>query len=141
MDHVPITLDNLHILAEGQEKTTIAEGTLPPGVEILHGTSKDAWDEILSSGGLNRMKRNHIHLAKGRPGSSNVISGMRSSSQVILHIDIISALKQGDIAFFMASNGAILTSGQGSSGILPLKFITKAEQGKSGKLLWENANE
>lgn len=111
---------------------------LPEGVEILHGTSKDAWEKILHSGGLNRMKRNHIHLAKGRPGSSNVISGMRSSSQIIIHIDIISALKQGDIPFSMASNGAILTSGQGNTGILPIKFITKAEEGKTGKLVWQN---
>lgn len=141
MDHIPITLDNLHILAEAKEQATLAKDTLQAGVEILHGTNKEAWEKILNTGGLNRMKRNHIHLAKGRPGSSNVISGMRSSSQVILHIDIVSALKQGDIPFFMASNGAVLTSGQADTGTLPLKFITKAEEGKSGKLIWQNAIE
>lgn len=141
MDHIPITLDNLRILAEQKEEASLPKDTLPPGVEVLHGTNKEAWEKILDSGGLHRMKRNHIHLAKGRPGSSNVISGMRSSSQVILHVDIISALKQGDIPFFMASNGAVLTSGKGETGILPLKFINKAEEGKTGKLIWQNAIE
>lgn len=81
LDHIPLSLDNLSILSTGSKELTDGESRLPDdfrlpdGVEILHGTSKDAWDKILTSGGLSRMKRNHIHLAKGRPESDSVISG------------------------------------------------------------------
>lgn len=41
----------------------------------IHGTDAAAWDSICESGALKRMGRNHIHLAKGRPGDNAVISG------------------------------------------------------------------
>jgi 2'-phosphotransferase len=131
---------------------------LPDGVEILHGTNREAWEKIRTSGGLSRMKRNHIHLAKGRPGSDSVISGvysaadnagdapliaflffwtgMRSSSAIILHVDLIAALSDG-IPFFVASNGAVLTSGEDDSGVLPLDYISKVEESKTGAVLWQ----
>lgn len=58
------------------------EPHLPEGVEILHGTSQEAWEKIKTSGGLDRMKRNHIHLAKGRPGSNSVISGASALNEL-----------------------------------------------------------
>jgi len=45
--------------------------------QIIHGTYLDPLPLIMSSG-LNRMARNHVHLAIGLPGDG-VISGMRSS--------------------------------------------------------------
>lgn len=60
---------------------------------------------------------------------------MRSSSAIIIHVDIIAALHDG-IAFFVASNGAVLTSGKGDSGILPLDYISKVEDSKTGTILW-----
>lgn len=86
LDHVPITLDNLGALAYQTDALakpslsglSLKDGTaptLPPGVEILHGTIPDAWNKIKESGGLSRMKRNHIHLARGRPGVEGVGSG------------------------------------------------------------------
>jgi len=41
--------------------------------------------------GLNRMARNHIHLAIGLPGDG-VISGMRSSCQVVIDINMTKAM-------------------------------------------------
>jgi hypothetical protein len=41
----------------------------------IHGTDEAAWDAIHASGALKRMGRNHVHLAKGLPGASGVISG------------------------------------------------------------------
>ncbi|WFD32694.1 2'-phosphotransferase [Malassezia sp. CBS 17886] len=41
----------------------------------IHGTNAAAWDKIHASGALQRMTRNHIHLATGFPGESGVISG------------------------------------------------------------------
>lgn len=87
LDHVDLTLDNLHIL-ESKDAAPLPRGTLPDGIEILHGTTRDAWGKIETSGGLSRMKRNHIHLAKGRPGAAGVISGesMKYVSDVHLRI-------------------------------------------------------
>lgn len=141
LDHVDLTLGNLHVLADGeQDAKSIPSGQLPAGIEILHGTTLDAWSKIQASGGLSRMKRNHIHLAKGRPGASGVISGMRASSPVILHLDIITALREG-IEFVVASNGAVLTPGRGQEGMLDLRYIKRAEETKTGKTLWERGAE
>jgi len=34
---------------------------------VVHGTRHDAWPLILESGGLKRMRRNHVHFATGVP--------------------------------------------------------------------------
>jgi 2'-phosphotransferase len=90
---------------------------------VVHGTYKDAWTLIQESGGLNRMERNHIHFATGLPGADGVISGMRSSSQVLLYINLAAAIADG-IQFFISQNGVILTPGD-QTGTLPLKYITR----------------
>ena len=46
--------------------------------EVVHGTYYDPMPKIME-GGLNKMKRNHIHFALGTPGANGVISGMRAS--------------------------------------------------------------
>lgn len=51
--------------------------------EIVHGTYFDPLPLIMK-GGLNKMARNHVHLAIGTPGKDGVISGMRSSCQVVI---------------------------------------------------------
>merc|ERR1719436_538464 len=48
----------------------------------VHGTYLFAWEQILDTGGLSRMTRNHIHFAPRPPGSDMVISGMRSDCKV-----------------------------------------------------------
>jgi 2'-phosphotransferase len=46
--------------------------------EIVHGTYLEPLPLIMK-GGLNRMARNHVHMAIGKPGNNGVISGMRKS--------------------------------------------------------------
>jgi 2'-phosphotransferase len=43
-------------------------------------------------GGLNKMARNHVHLAAGLPGKDGVISGMRSSCQVVIELNMVKAI-------------------------------------------------
>lgn len=74
--------------------------------------------------GLSKMKRNHIHLAQGVPGEG-VISGMRTSSQVLIFINLQKALDAG-IKFFLSNNGVILTEGD-DEGFLRPEFFERVE--------------
>lgn len=75
LDHTPITLDTLSILAYDNEVPTV-QGQLPQGVETLHGTTLAVWHQIEQEReGLKKMKRNHVHLARGRPRDDNDDSG------------------------------------------------------------------
>ncbi|KAI8330344.1 phosphotransferase KptA/Tpt1 [Chlamydoabsidia padenii] len=87
---------------------------------VIHGTTLANWRLIHKSQGLSRMNRNHIHCALGLPEDQAVISGMRSTSQVLIYIDMEKAL-QDDIRFYRSSNNVILT--EGVDGILPHRYF------------------
>ncbi|CAE6455958.1 unnamed protein product [Rhizoctonia solani] len=91
----------------------------------VHGTNLKAWGSIKEQG-LSRMRRNHIHLASGRPGASGVISGMRNSSQILIFIDIAAAMA-GGILFHLSANGVILTAGD-SKGLIPPNYFSSVER-------------
>jgi 2'-phosphotransferase len=71
----------------------------------VHGTTRKAIDEIKRYG-LNKMSRTHIHFAS-RP---NAISGFRSDSSVLIHVDMGAAMADG-IEFFISENQVILSQG------------------------------
>jgi len=89
----------------------------------VHGTRLEAWSSIRTQG-LSKMKRNHIHLAQGVAGKG-IISGMRTSSQVLIFINLQKALDAG-IKFFLSDNGVVLTEGDGE-GFLRPEFFEKVE--------------
>ncbi len=88
-----------------------------PGV--FHGTYKKHIDSIKATG-LNRMSRQHIHLAKGLDAAS----GKRNDNNLIVYVDMGNAMADG-IVFYESANGVILT--EGVDGILPAKYLTYAE--------------
>ena len=92
----------------------------PPVPKVVHGTSFKAWNDIQKTG-LSRMKRNHIHFAAGELGADGVISGMRSSAQVYIYIDVHSAMKNG-IQFFRSANNVILSPGN-ADGIIESQYF------------------
>ncbi|KAK0203100.1 KptA family-domain-containing protein [Desarmillaria ectypa] len=100
-------------------KPVLSVSDIPSGVAV-HGTDIKAW-EIISTEGLSKMKRNHIHLAQGR----DVVSGMRRTSKVIIYIDVQKAL-DADIKFFLSDNGVILTEGD-ERGFVPVRVFSKVE--------------
>lgn len=113
---------------------------------VVHGTTHKAWPQIVSSGGLKKMTRNHVHFASGLPagfeileGSSDttseaqkepVISGMRNTSAVLVFIDIKKAL-EGGLKFWKSANGVILSEGD-ESGLVPLAYFARVEERKRG---------
>ena len=101
---------------------------------IVHGTYKKAWTEHISSNGLNRMKRNHIHFATGLPSEDNqVISGMRKSCDVYIYIDGAKCAED-NVPFFQSSNGVILCPGI-NEGTLPTEYFSKVIDAKTGEKL------
>ncbi|KJA13724.1 hypothetical protein HYPSUDRAFT_151253 [Hypholoma sublateritium FD-334 SS-4] len=93
---------------------------IPTGIAV-HGTNRVAWESI-SKQGLSKMKRNHIHLAQNIAGDG-VISGMRSSSKILIYIDVQKALAAG-IKFWLSDNGVVLTEGD-KTGLLSKKFFAR----------------
>lgn len=73
----------------------------------VHGTDRGSWKKIQKSG-LSPMGRKHIHLASGLADDETVISGMRKSARVIIHIDMQKAMDRGK-TFYLSTNGVILT--------------------------------
>ncbi|PWY96954.1 hypothetical protein BCV70DRAFT_203297 [Testicularia cyperi] len=102
---------------------------------VIHGTNPAAWDQILASGGLKPMTRNHIHLAKGKFGQQGVISGMRKSASRLIYIDVARALADG-IPFTISSNGVVLTPGDpAADGLLHSRYFVRVED-QNGNVVW-----
>lgn len=142
LEHTQLTLNNLHLLssasdaddelANALDSKLNLEGAREGKVEVIHGTNPAAWEEILSSGGLKPMTRNHIHLAKGKFGEKGVISGMRKSASRLIYVDIRKAI-EGGIEFVLSSNGVVLTEGKG--GVLGKEYFTRVED-QRGNVVW-----
>lgn len=102
------------------EEITLEKGNLPP--ITLHGTYFIFWKDILASGGLKPMSRNHVHCASGTP-EEGVLTGFRKDAELVIEVDIEKSLQAGD-KWWISTNGAILTEG-GEGGILSTKFFKK----------------
>lgn len=89
------------------------------------------------------MRRNHVHFASGLPSGFKalsdsdvkveeqpVISGMRSSSSVLIFIDVRRAMEAG-IRFWRSANGVILSEGD-EKGVVPVEFFERVEARKGG---------
>ena len=78
--------------------------------QVIHGTYHQPLPLIMKNG-LNRMGRNHLHLAIGLPGNG-VISGMRSSCQVVVELNMVKAIHgEHKLPFWISANKVILTEG------------------------------
>lgn len=81
------------------------------------------------------MTRNHIHLAQGIAGQ-NIISGVRNSSQILIYIDLPSALSAG-LKFYLSANGVVLSEGD-ENGFIKPEFFRRVENSKREALSgWE----
>ena len=96
---------------------------------VVHGCPTAAW-LLIQNTGLNKMGRQHVHMAVGLPESGNVISGMRNSSEVTIEIDLSAALATG-IPFYVSANNVVL-----SPGPIPPIFFKKVIERQSGKVLF-----
>ena len=90
--------------------------------QVIHGTYKLAWESIKTQG-LSCMKRQHVHFTTEIPGKNTVISGMRTSCNVYIHLDIKKAIADG-YKFYKSANGVILSPGN-EFGFIEPKYFEK----------------
>lgn len=102
-------------------------------VEAVHGTSRGAWERIRVDG-LSRMRRRHVHLAKGLPGDGQVVSGMRADSRVAVWVDVARGIREG-LPFYVSANGVVLTPGEGETGTVPARLFLRAHALPGGEPL------
>lgn len=119
---------------DGLELTPITDPSEAP--EVIHGTYLKSWD-IIKKQGLNKMGRNHIHFAAGEPGENGVISGMRSSCEVIIKLNMEKAIK-GGLKFFRSANNVILSPGDADGFIRPCYFDSAFQRYPRGKLPFDS---
>ena len=91
------------------------------GLFGYHGTYHKSLEEILKSGGLSKMGRCHIHMTKISPDIGKVISGARSTCDVIVVVNVKHAMKDG-LKFFFSKNEVLLSSGN-DDGMIPVKYF------------------
>ena len=89
---------------------------------FIHGTYKHCIESIKRNG-LNKMNRQHIHIATGFAEFGEVKSGFRKSCEVLIYLDVKLAITDG-YKFYLSQNGVILTEGN-ERGYLPAKYIMK----------------
>lgn len=97
---------------------------------VIHGTYRENWESIRRQG-LSRRTRKHVHFACGLPEDRQVISGMRSTVDLFIYLDIEKALA-GGLAFFLSDNRVILTEGD-ERGFVDTKYFLKVVDRKSKK--------
>ncbi|CAI5652422.1 tRNA 2'-phosphotransferase 1 isoform X3 [Oreochromis aureus] len=73
------------------ELKLVTAGSPDCPAEAVHGSYLRNWSSIQQQG-LSRMKRTHIHLARGLAGEDGVISGMRKDCDLAVFIDVPKAL-------------------------------------------------
>jgi 2'-phosphotransferase len=103
---------------------------------VIHGTYRRFWEAIQEMG-LCRKARNHIHFAPGEPGTEGVISGMRSSVEIYIYINLKLALEDG-LKFYRSANNVILTPGN-EVGLLEPKYFSKVKDIKKGIILYPHS--
>ena len=101
--------------------------------QIIHGTYKEPLPLIMQSG-LNRMARNHVHMAVGLPGNG-VISGMRSSCQIVVEVNMTRAMHSNPpVPFWISQNRVILSEGL-EDGSIPTQYFRTVMDWQAKKFL------
>lgn len=86
--------------------------------------------------GLCKMARTNIHMGIGLPGKDGCISGMRSSCEVVVEVNVNKAAYSG-IPLFISENTVVLTPGFGEKGFLPPDLFRSVYQLNSGKYFYQ----
>jgi 2'-phosphotransferase len=123
-----------HSVREIQEEQLLtpravdSEGKIDGFTYAVHSTFLSCIPTIRASGGLSKMKRNHIHMVLAdlddikTLNKKETISGMRKNADAFIAIHLEQAAKQG-CKFYMSSNNVLLSAGN-SNGSIPWSCCT-----------------
>ncbi|TGO48557.1 hypothetical protein BCON_0237g00130 [Botryotinia convoluta] len=104
----------------------------------VHGTYFAFYEEILKSGGLKKMGRNHVHFGTGVPEDGGVVSGMRGDAEVLIYVDVKRCLEEEpEMKWWVSENGVVLTEGD-KEGVVGTRFWKRVVGRREGGLLWED---
>lgn len=119
-----------HTMKLVSDEALLTEVTDPADAPVcVHGTYRRCLAPILAEG-LSRMRRNHVHFAVGLPdedGGKGVVSGMRSSCEVVVYVDVSRALGLG-LRFYRSENGVLLSPGDAAGRVPPACFAKVIER-------------
>lgn len=124
--------------------------SVPVPPVVVHGTYFGLWEQIVASGGLKRMGRNHVHCSTGLPedngagtgagaGAAVVVSGMRTDAELLIYVDVRRSLEDKAMTWWISDNGVVLTEGVGEDGCVPLQYFKEVVGRKEDVgLLWKD---
>ncbi|QLG75011.1 hypothetical protein HG535_0H03380 [Zygotorulaspora mrakii] len=111
---------SINVITPDQEVLKQIKDTSELPEKLVHGTSITKALLIVQSGFISKQSRNHIHLAPGITGvDSQVISGMRNSSNVYIHLNVHETLLDS-LQLYKSLNNVYLTSDD-----IPLSLFEK----------------
>ncbi|KAI4115344.1 MAG: hypothetical protein LQ345_004038 [Seirophora villosa] len=71
-----------------------------------------------------------------RGGGEQVVSGMRSSADVLVWVDVKRSAREGGIRWWKSENGVVLTEGDGK-GEVGLQWVSRVERRGTGEVIWK----
>lgn len=145
------SIDSVHSTPEMRQLDSTHDEDWPR--YIVHGTYRSKLPLIKETRGLSRMARNHVHFSYTVPEKfkkhmaecvsstpsrdrEEAVSGLRSSCQVILLLDVGRVRKSG-LAFYRSANDVILSPGD-SRGIVGIEYIERIVDCEDGVLGWDD---
>ncbi|KAL9016326.1 MAG: hypothetical protein Q9185_006309, partial [Variospora sp. 1 TL-2023] len=78
-----------------------------------------------------------VAVAVDDGGGEQVVSGMRSSADVLVWVDVKRSAREGGIRWWRSENGVVLTEGDGGKGEVALKWVSRVERRGTGEVIWE----
>jgi len=113
-----------------------AADVMEAGPVVVHGTQARHWagPTGISTRGLSRMGRQHVHFATGLPDEhgdwDRVRSGMRKGCSLLVYLDPSAALAAG-LPLFLSANGVVLCPGN-EDGCVPPELFLRVVDVQSG---------
>eukprot|EP01120_Amphizonella_sp_Union-15-10_P012368 TRINITY_DN547_c0_g1_i1.p1 TRINITY_DN547_c0_g1~~TRINITY_DN547_c0_g1_i1.p1 ORF type:complete len:249 (-),score=45.33 TRINITY_DN547_c0_g1_i1:111-755(-) len=97
-----------------------------PSSVVIHGTYIKFWDSIKRTG-LKTMGRKHVHFSIGEIGDRVVISGMRTTCDMLVYLDVEKCLLES-VPLWLSANNVVLSEGIG--GVVPptyFKYVLRSK--------------
>lgn len=88
--------------------------------KIIHRTFIKTFPEILESGGLNRMNRQHIHFSLEK---NHKLPCYKQNARIWIFLNLEKALRDG-YKFFLSENNVLLSPGN-DKGFIPSEYFVK----------------